>query len=211
MIKGFIVCIIVSMIGFLISLLISYVVSFREDDYNKAVEQVALIYSNCGFIGIPLVQGIFGSEGVFYMSAFVAVSNFLIWTHAVIIMSGKTDINSIILSLKSPTIIAILRMTFFIMQWRLPKFIMEPLEMFSSVNTPLAMIVAGINIAKENIIKSLKHKRLYFICLLRLIIIPFSSFVLFKTFIYRKNNMSGGYFSNSMSYRSYRYIVCYEI
>ena len=175
MIKGFIVCIIVSMIGFLISLLISYVVSFREDDYNKAVEQVALIYSNCGFIGIPLVQGIFGSEGVFYMSAFVAVSNFLIWTHAVIIMSGKTDINSIILSLKSPTIIAIiLGMTFFIMQWRLPKFIMEPLEMFSSVNTPLAMIVAGINIAKENIIKSLKHKRLYFICLLRLIIIPFS-------------------------------------
>ncbi|HBG7259461.1 UNVERIFIED_CONTAM: AEC family transporter [Clostridioides difficile] len=180
-IKGFIICVIVSVIGFLISLIIAQIASFREDRYNKPVELVALIYSNCGFIGIPLVQGIFGSEGVFYMSAFVAVSNFLIWTHAVLVMSGKADLKSILSSFKSPTIISIIAgMIFFVMQWRLPEFIMDPLEMFAAINTPLAMMVAGINIAQENIVKLLSHGRLYFMCLLRLIVIPFALLIFLK-------------------------------
>ena len=39
-----------------------------DKDY-AVVELVALMYSNCGFIGIPMAQGIFGAEGVFYMTA----------------------------------------------------------------------------------------------------------------------------------------------
>lgn len=180
-IRGFIICVIVSIVGFFISLIIAQIASLKENDYNKPVELVALIYSNCGFIGIPLVQGIFGSEGVFYMSAFVAVSNFLIWTHAVLVMSGKADIKSILLSFKSPTIISIvIGMIFFVMQWKLPKFVMDPLEMFAAVNTPLAMMVAGINIAQENILKLLSHRRLYLICTLRLIVIPFVLLILLK-------------------------------
>ena len=29
------------------------------------------MYSNCGFIGIPMEQGIFEAQGVFYMTAYV--------------------------------------------------------------------------------------------------------------------------------------------
>ena len=42
-----------------------------------------------------MAQGIFGAEGVFYMTAYVAMANFLLWSHGVIVMSGKSDIKSL--------------------------------------------------------------------------------------------------------------------
>ena len=67
------------------------------------MELVALMYSNCGFIGIPMAQGIFGAEGVFYMTAYEAMANFLLWSHGVIVMSGKSDIESLKKVFTSPT------------------------------------------------------------------------------------------------------------
>ena len=55
---------------FLIWCICKWVVRKLDKDY-AVVELVALMYSNCGFIGIPMAQGIFGAEGVFYMTAYV--------------------------------------------------------------------------------------------------------------------------------------------
>ena len=60
-----------------------------QDPDTACVEHIALMYSNCGFIGIPMAQGLFGSEGVMYMTAYVAAANFLLWSHGVIVMSGE--------------------------------------------------------------------------------------------------------------------------
>lgn len=79
---------------FLIWCICKWVVRKLDKDY-AVVELVALMYSNCGFIGIPMAQGIFGAEGVFYMTAYVAMANFLLWSHGVIVMSGKSDIKSL--------------------------------------------------------------------------------------------------------------------
>ena len=51
------------------------------------------IYSNVGFMGIPLMNGIFGSEGVFYATASVTIFNVFLWTHGVIMMSGSSEWN----------------------------------------------------------------------------------------------------------------------
>ncbi len=50
-----------------------------SSDYNLQknripVEKIALIYSNSGFIGLPLINGVIGQEGVFYMTAYLTVS-----------------------------------------------------------------------------------------------------------------------------------------
>ena len=34
-----------------------------------AIERIAAVYSNCGFIGIPLINSVLGSDGVFYLTA----------------------------------------------------------------------------------------------------------------------------------------------
>ena len=37
----------------------------KENAYNT-VDRLAIIFTNCGFMGIPLIRGVFGDEGVFF-------------------------------------------------------------------------------------------------------------------------------------------------
>ena len=141
------------------------------------------MYSNCGFIGIPMAQAIFGEDGVFYMTAYVALANFLLWSHGIIVMSGKMNLKSVKKVFTSPTIIAIvLGVICFVIQIRMPKIIEEPLEMIANMNTPMAMMVAGINIAQADLKHTFQKKRLYWLSFVKLIIMPMLLIGLLKMF-----------------------------
>ena len=71
------------------------------------VERFAIVFSNCGFMGIPLIQAVVGDIGVFYASTYVAVFNLFTWTYGVSIMKGKMSLNDIIKVLTSAPIISI--------------------------------------------------------------------------------------------------------
>ena len=60
----------------------------RPTNGNYQTERFALCYSNCAFMGIPLVDATFGSDGVFYLTAFITAFNVFMWTHGVVLMSG---------------------------------------------------------------------------------------------------------------------------
>ena len=137
-----------------------------SSDYNLQknripVEKIALIYSNSGFIGLPLINGVIGQEGVFYMTAYLTVFNLLLWTHGVIVMGGAGDLKTICRNLCTPTIIAISA-----------GVIDNPIQYIANMNTPLAMLIAGANLAQSNIVSSLKSLRMYYLCALKLIIFP---------------------------------------
>lgn len=173
LIEGFKISIMLSILSFILVWFISKIfVKNQQKDY-ASVEHISLIYSNCGFIGIPLAQGIFGIEGILYMTVYVAIMNFLIWSHGIIVMSGKSDIKSLRNVFKSPTILSIiLGITFFLLKIHIPEIIKEPLVLLAGINTPMAMIVAGVNIAQTDIAAAFLKKRLYLISIIKLLVIP---------------------------------------
>lgn len=153
-------------------------------------ERCSLIYTNCGFFGIPLVNGIFGAEGVLYLTAYVTIFNLLIWTHCVSVFSGKTDFKSVVKVFKSPTILAIIiGLPMLLLQIRLPEIVLRPLEMIEEMNTPIAMIVAGVSIAQSDLKMLLKKFRLFYICLLKMIVFPLIVMAIFKV-IFGSNMVS---------------------
>lgn len=161
-----------SIITFIFMIVISNFL-FRGKDERIPVEKVGVIYSNCGFIGIPLVDGILGSQGVFYLTAYLTVFNILVWTNGVWIMGEGGELKSAWKNLVSPAIIAVfLGVLCFLLQIRLLEIISEPIQMVADMNTPLAMIIAGANLAQADLRNSLKNRRLYFVCFIRLIIFP---------------------------------------
>ena len=81
---------------------------FPGRDDRGRVEKMAAIYSNCGFIGIPLVDGILGSRGVFYMTAYLTVFNVLFWTHGLSIMDRKGETGGGWKKIFNPSVIGIL-------------------------------------------------------------------------------------------------------
>lgn len=129
----------VSLIIHLIMILIGFF-SSREQ-----VDRLAVCFTNCGFIGIPLIRGVFGDEGVFYLMGYLVVFNILIWTYGYYIMSGSINLKKII---TNPNIIAVvIGIAIFCSPWTLPEFIARPVTMIGDTNTAVSMLLIGILLA----------------------------------------------------------------
>lgn len=153
----------------------------QSDKQDYLVERCSLVYTNCGFFGIPLVNGIFGSEGVLYLTAYVTLFNLFIWTHCVSVFKERTDVRSLVKVIKSPTILAIIiGLPMLIFQIRIPKLLLNSLNMIKEMNTPMAMMVAGISLAQTNLKKVFLKPRLYFVSFLRMIALPLVSMAVLK-------------------------------
>ncbi len=162
----------------IVLILVSYA-AVRKNSENCAVERFAMAYSNCAFMGIPLIQATFGNDGVFYLTGYVTMFNLFSWTHGVIMMDGgkkssaKDTLRSLLKVLCSPAILSIfLGLIFFFTGIRLPKIIQLPLDYLGSMNTPLAMLVSGATIAKAGLLKAFKQRRVYYVQAFKLLIVP---------------------------------------
>lgn len=167
------VTLVLSFISFGVMILITNLMVPEKEGRETDIERFGCIYSNCGFVGIPLVQAVFGSEGVFYLSAFMIIFNIMVWTHGLILMTGKNDIRQLMTFVKSPIFVAIILGTIrFFTQIQLPKVANQVVDLIANMNTPLAMIVAGMAVADANLLTILKKRRIYYISMIRLLIIP---------------------------------------
>ena len=173
LLSGLIKALILAFVGHVIMIALSFVFIRNKEGRETAIERFSIIYSNCAFMGIPLIQGIYGDEGVLYVTAYITLFNLLVWTHGVMIMKDDMSIKGLINAVKSPSVIAvILGFICYVTNLRLPEVPAAALRHISNVNTPLAMLVAGATIAQTNILKALKKPRVLYCCFLKLMIIP---------------------------------------
>lgn len=178
MFRGLMYALLLAFIGQTILVASSYIM-VRAGHRDFEVERFAVGYSNCAFMGIPLVQATFGSEGVFYLTAFITAFNVFMWTHGVVLMggsgskSGKERLGALLKILLSPAILSIvLGLVFFFTGLRMPPIVQQPLDYLGSMNTPLAMLVSGATIAKTGLADGLKNRRIYFLQAFKLLIVP---------------------------------------
>ncbi len=154
-------------------IILSYVFVRRKEGSEFEIERFSSVYSNCGFMGIPLVSALFGDEGVFYLTAFITVFNLIVWTHGVILISGEKDFKQVVKVFYSPTIISIiLGLITFFLEIRIPDTAASALGFIKDVNTPMAMVVSGVTMAGTNVPKLLKNYKVYYVCLLKLLVMP---------------------------------------
>ena len=169
-------------VSFAISILVPTWMIKRSGEYDYVVARFSCMYPNCGFIGIPLAYGVFGREGVFYINAFAVIFNLLVYSHGVYIMSSSGCRFSW-KRLVSPGIIGVIIGLFlFIMRWKLPYVVLRPMEMLADMNTPLAMLVAGVSMAGTDLAGVLKAPGVLRLSVYRLILIP-GLFILASRFI----------------------------
>lgn len=117
----------------------------REARQALAVERFSVIYSNCGFIGIPLVQALFGNEGVFYLTAVMTAFNILVWTHGLFLFTGgeKFSIKGLLKALCSPSILAVpIGLICFLLRLRVPDVVLDAMTT-SRLDTPAGDAVAA--------------------------------------------------------------------
>lgn len=157
---------------------------FPKKRENYGIERFASIYSNCGFFGIPLVGTVLGLEGVFYLTAYITAFNLLVWTNGIcLIKGGEIKRKELCKSVLNPNIIAvILGFALFILNISLPEQIFSGIKFVGDMNTPLAMIVAGITLAQSDLGRIFMQKSIYYVGFVRLLLFPIVTMSILQIF-----------------------------
>lgn len=162
-----------SAVAFAVMIALSYLLIRKKDGRETEIERFSLIYSNCGFMGIPIVSALFGSEGVFCLTAFITMFNLCVWTHGIMLISGESGLKRTLKAFRSPTMIAIYAgLIMFLTGIRIPALPSQALQFIADMNTPMAMIVSGVTISQTNIFRLVKNLRIWLVVGLRLLVLP---------------------------------------
>lgn len=142
----------------------------------------ACIFSNAAYMGFPLIQALFGAEGLLYASAYVTLFNILLWTVGYAMVSGKVRTGEVLHSILTTPVLwsVLLGLTLYLFRVNVPELIRQPLQLVGNMNTPLSMIITGMLIAGSKPEKLLGNREIYRIILIRMLFIPLVSFLLFR-------------------------------
>lgn len=170
-----------STIAILLAMAVSFLFTIKSKSPNKTVIRFACSYSNAAYMGFPLIQALFGAEGMLYASAFVTMFNVIVWSAGYAMMSGEMQPKQVVKSVgKNPvTYAVILGLVLYLGRIPVPEVLKEPISLIGSMTTPLSMIIIGVMIAGSRIKSILGNKEIWFTVAMRLVIIPAITFGVF--------------------------------
>lgn len=152
-------------------------VAFREkEEARRRVLRFGVVFSNAGYMALPLQEAVLGSEGVFYGAAYVAVFNLVLWSWGLLEMSGDPKALSAKKLVVNPGLIGVvIGLGLFLGAVRLPELAASPVRHLASLNTPLPMLIVGYHLANSDVLKALRDGRTLLAIFLRIVAIPLAA------------------------------------
>lgn len=151
--------------------------SFRNQGLDqRASLRFSMVYGNGGFMGFPLLRSILGASSLIFGAVSLVLFNLLMWTHGVKTMGGKVTARQ---ALVNPATVALaIALPLLLTGWRPPEMVDNAIGFLADLNTPLAMVVIGAQMAGADLKVSFTSPRLYAVTAFRLILSPLICLVL---------------------------------
>lgn len=166
-----------SFIAYIIVAIISYLLLLPIKKDKNTILHFANIFTNTGYLGFPILNSIYGPEGVIYGSIFNMFFVIFMWTYGISLFKGdfkrtelRSEIKKIILN---PSIIAVfIGLLIMVFDISLNKTILYSINVIGGLTRPLSMIIIGVILSSVKIKKFLKDFTIYYGVIIKLIIIP---------------------------------------
>lgn len=137
---------------------------------SRVVCRFGSVYGNNSFMGLPLLSGVLGEEALIYGVISMLVFAVFQWTHGVLLMGGHLSLKKAVIN---PGILAILAgLLLFATGARLPATLNNAVGYLADLNTPLAMVVIGAQMARSDILAAFRQPELYASAALKLVLAP---------------------------------------
>ena len=163
-----------AVLAFLVSYLIFIPVSRpmfpSRDADTRPVLQFGIIFANTGFMGFPLVEAVAGPDALIFAAVSTMVFNLLQWSYGVVLMGGKASPRSMLVN--PGTISIAIGLALLFSGLRLPGAVNNAVSFLADMNTPLAMVVIGSQMAHANLRETFRKHRLFEASCLRLVVLP---------------------------------------
>ncbi len=157
----------------ILSIIVAHLTIHSKDYSRECVLRYSLVFANCGYMALPLIEAIVGSEGVLYGTSFIAVFNLISWSYGIVLMSRDRRYISPKKMIANPGMIGIaVGLIIFLCSIKLPAVISQPVGYLANLNTPLPMLIIGYHLANSNIKKCITDFYGLFTVFMRLLVIP---------------------------------------
>ena len=134
---------------------------YRKDTPTNRVYQTSAVLSNAGFMGLPLQQALFGTDGVMYGATYVVMMHVVMWSYGLLVMgrsAGRVSVKKMVFS--PGTIGLAIGLLLFVCRITLPNLLATPVKHLGNLNTPLPMLFAGYYLSKVDFKNAFKSKGL---------------------------------------------------
>jgi predicted permease len=143
---------------------------------QEAIFRLHSMLGNIIYLGLPLVSSQYGREGLLYASLFILVSNILMWTVGVAIITpgARLGLGRNLTKLFNINTIAIISgFVLFLLSVKLPPIILDSVGALGSTTTYLSMIYIGAVLYFADAGRMVRNRNVYLLSLNRLLIVPF--------------------------------------
>lgn len=158
-------------------LIVSQLLYRKKEPGVRSVMRYSTLTSNAGFLGNPMVEGMYGQDGLVLASVALVPIRLFLWTAGLACYVPVNKKNVVKTALTHPCIISvILGILLLIFPITLPTFLTDTITSFSKAMTPMTMLLIGCILAEADM-KTLVTKDTVRICFTRLIAMPACVFV----------------------------------
>jgi predicted permease len=148
---------------------------------ERSVLSYITVFSNCGFMGFPVVLSVFGKVGVMYASVYVVVFNIFLWTYGISLFERESSGGKLLKVITNPgNVSVVIGFIIWLLPFNLPASITGSIDMVSNMTTPLSMIVVGATLADVPLKGIFKGAALWWGTAVRLLVLPLLVYFLMR-------------------------------
>lgn len=162
--------------------IVSLVLPLAQDE--RGIMLSLIMYMNISFVGFPLVETYYGSEGMFYACLSCVPMNILMFSVGVATISGKKS-NGIQLKqlLNIPLVATIIGILIMMMNIPIPKVVSSAISSLAGATIPVSMLILGSSLAAIPAASAFGDIRIYVAALARLVVCPVITNLVLRLFL----------------------------
>lgn len=145
---------------------------------SARIMRFSMMYTNFTFVGIPVMEALYGDTGVFYFVVFLVPYRMIYYSSAEPLLSPaglahkERTLAEKLRGWFSPPVVAVfVGLALYITQWKLPAPVSGVINSLGSCASPLGMVLCGISLGKYDFRKLLRPRYLW-IPLVRNLLLP---------------------------------------
>jgi predicted permease len=155
--------------GWLLPILLRYP---RE---RRSIFTLMTVFTNIGFMGVPMVRSLYGSDALIYMTVFLIPFNLMFYAYAIPKLQGKIGTKGAFHPrdlLNSGMVACVLAIVIYLANVPIPTFISTAVDMVGNMTAPLGMMLLGSFLTDVDWRTLASDVRIWLFTAIKMVVVP---------------------------------------
>ncbi len=154
---------------------IIYARVMRFDRKRSSLYQLMTMFPNVGFMGIPLVKVLLGSEYIIFVAFYMLAFNLLAYSYGIILATGISGEKAALSGknfISIGNITSLIAIIIFAFHIQLPDPAVTFVNYMGNAAIPISMIIIGASLAQQNLKEAFLDVQCYIFTIVKMLVLP---------------------------------------